>query len=196
MAPEVLNQRGRGAAADIWSFGIALFKMMTGRMPFRDETIGHLLADIEAKAYKRVMAEEMASRAYSDDNDVDAAAADADAATAGGDGDHTATSKTRRCARAATATPNVARMSMKVLELFDQIFNPDPTARPTAADLLDSNWFGNVGTTDSYTTRTNTSAGADNDTSTGTTTNHTQPRPSSPTTDELQKILSSRKPRG
>jgi len=66
MAPEVLNQRGRGAAADLWSFGVSLFKMLTGRMPFRHGTLGELIADIESEAYTTVMAEEMASRAYSD----------------------------------------------------------------------------------------------------------------------------------
>ena len=99
MAPEVLNQRARGAAADLWSFGVALFKMLTGRMPFRSGTLGELLADIEAETYTAVMADAVSKPAT----------------------------------------------SLNVLALFAQLFRRDPAQRPTAADLLESDWFGCVG---------------------------------------------------
>lgn len=35
MAPEVIDQRAYGRAADWWSAGVVLFKMYTGRLPFR-----------------------------------------------------------------------------------------------------------------------------------------------------------------
>ncbi|XP_042862136.1 ribosomal protein S6 kinase alpha-2-like isoform X2 [Penaeus japonicus] len=35
MAPEVVNRRGHNTAADWWSFGVLLFEMLTGALPFQ-----------------------------------------------------------------------------------------------------------------------------------------------------------------
>ncbi|VDD82125.1 unnamed protein product, partial [Mesocestoides corti] len=38
MAPEVVSRRGHGPAADWWSFGVLMYEMLTGSLPFRGET--------------------------------------------------------------------------------------------------------------------------------------------------------------
>jgi len=37
MAPEVVNRRGHDFSADWWSFGVLMFEMLTGRLPFQGE---------------------------------------------------------------------------------------------------------------------------------------------------------------
>lgn len=37
MAPEVVNRRGHNTAADWWSFGVLLFEMLTGALPFQGQ---------------------------------------------------------------------------------------------------------------------------------------------------------------
>ncbi|XP_014397899.1 PREDICTED: ribosomal protein S6 kinase alpha-2 [Myotis brandtii] len=47
MAPEVVNRRGHTQSADWWSFGVLMFEMLTGSLPFqgkdRKETMGLIL---------------------------------------------------------------------------------------------------------------------------------------------------------
>ncbi|GAB6032833.1 Ribosomal protein S6 kinase alpha-3 [Chamberlinius hualienensis] len=47
MAPEVVNRRGHTTAADWWSFGVLMFEMLTGALPFqggnRKETMNQIL---------------------------------------------------------------------------------------------------------------------------------------------------------
>ncbi|CAL1285721.1 unnamed protein product [Larinioides sclopetarius] len=47
MAPEVINRRGHTTAADWWSFGVLMFEMLTGSLPFRSsnkkETMNQIL---------------------------------------------------------------------------------------------------------------------------------------------------------
>ncbi|MCL4128655.1 UNVERIFIED_CONTAM: hypothetical protein GTU68_040688 [Idotea baltica] len=47
MAPEVVNRKGHNTAADWWSFGVLLFEMLTGALPFqgsnRKETMALIL---------------------------------------------------------------------------------------------------------------------------------------------------------
>ncbi|GAU98029.1 hypothetical protein RvY_09232 [Ramazzottius varieornatus] len=47
MAPEVVNRRGHGIAADWWSFGVLMYEMLTGALPFqganRKETMSQIL---------------------------------------------------------------------------------------------------------------------------------------------------------
>lgn len=38
MAPEVVNRKGHSFAADWWSFGVLMFEMLTGRLPFQGTT--------------------------------------------------------------------------------------------------------------------------------------------------------------
>lgn len=35
MAPEVVNRRGHSTAADWWSFGVLMYEMLTGALPFQ-----------------------------------------------------------------------------------------------------------------------------------------------------------------
>lgn len=37
MAPEVVNRRGHGITADWWSFGVLMYEMLTGSLPFQGE---------------------------------------------------------------------------------------------------------------------------------------------------------------
>ncbi|CAH1799748.1 unnamed protein product [Owenia fusiformis] len=47
MAPEVVNRKGHGTAADWWSYGVLMFEMLTGALPFqgsnRKETMTQIL---------------------------------------------------------------------------------------------------------------------------------------------------------
>uniref|UniRef100_T1JMJ2 non-specific serine/threonine protein kinase n=1 Tax=Strigamia maritima TaxID=126957 RepID=T1JMJ2_STRMM len=47
MAPEVINRRGHTTAADWWSFGVLMFEMLTGTLPFqganRKDTMNQIL---------------------------------------------------------------------------------------------------------------------------------------------------------
>lgn len=47
MAPEVVNRRGHGAAADWWSFGVLMYEMLTGTLPFngnsRKDTMNQIM---------------------------------------------------------------------------------------------------------------------------------------------------------
>lgn len=38
MAPEVVNRKGHSFAADWWSFGVLMYEMLTGSLPFQGTT--------------------------------------------------------------------------------------------------------------------------------------------------------------
>ncbi|KAM7538559.1 hypothetical protein Aperf_G00000048700 [Anoplocephala perfoliata] len=38
MAPEIVNRRGHSSAADWWSFGVLMYEMLTGTLPFHGDT--------------------------------------------------------------------------------------------------------------------------------------------------------------
>nr|CDS25290.2 ribosomal protein S6 kinase alpha 3 [Hymenolepis microstoma] len=38
MAPEIVNRRGHGPAADWWSFGVLMYEMLTGTLPFHGDS--------------------------------------------------------------------------------------------------------------------------------------------------------------
>ncbi|VEL43463.1 unnamed protein product [Protopolystoma xenopodis] len=38
MAPEVVNRRGHGTTADWWSYGVLMYEMLTGSLPFQGKT--------------------------------------------------------------------------------------------------------------------------------------------------------------
>ena len=37
MAPEVVNRKGHSFSADWWSFGVLMYEMLTGQLPFQGE---------------------------------------------------------------------------------------------------------------------------------------------------------------
>lgn len=46
MAPEIINADAIDARADIWSFGVMLFEMLTRRHPFKGDNLGQLVTNI------------------------------------------------------------------------------------------------------------------------------------------------------
>lgn len=51
-APEIVSGlKYHGAASDVWSCGVILFALLTGRLPFDDENIRHLLLKVQAGAF-------------------------------------------------------------------------------------------------------------------------------------------------
>ena len=42
MAPEVVNRKGHDFSADWWSFGVLMYEMLTGRLPFQVSPIYRL----------------------------------------------------------------------------------------------------------------------------------------------------------
>ena len=46
MAPEVVNGESADARADIWALGVMLYEMLSGRHPFFDGSINHLMVNI------------------------------------------------------------------------------------------------------------------------------------------------------
>ncbi|CUM68376.1 uncharacterized protein PRCAT00006099001 [Priceomyces carsonii] len=52
-APEIVSGlRYHGAASDVWSCGVILFALLTGRLPFDDENIRNLLLKVQAGSFE------------------------------------------------------------------------------------------------------------------------------------------------
>lgn len=52
-APEIVSGlKYHGAASDVWSCGVILFALLTGRLPFDDENIRNLLLKVQAGNYE------------------------------------------------------------------------------------------------------------------------------------------------
>ncbi|CAH2352957.1 serine/threonine-protein kinase Gin4p [[Candida] railenensis] len=61
-APEIVSGlKYHGAASDVWSCGVILFALLTGRLPFDDEHIRNLLLKVQAGTFE--MAEELSPEA-------------------------------------------------------------------------------------------------------------------------------------
>lgn len=53
LAPEVFGNLGYdGHVADIWSCGVILYALLTGHLPFEDETISKLIEKIVSARYE------------------------------------------------------------------------------------------------------------------------------------------------
>lgn len=51
-SPEIVNgEKYQGTATDIWSCGVILFALLTGRLPFDDKNVRHLLGKVKAGKY-------------------------------------------------------------------------------------------------------------------------------------------------
>jgi serine/threonine protein kinase len=53
VSPEIVNgQKYEGGATDIWSCGVILFALLTGRLPFDDKNVRHLLGKVRAGSFE------------------------------------------------------------------------------------------------------------------------------------------------
>ena len=52
ISPEVLAEEPSGPAADIWSFGVILFMLLTGLSPFKANSQLHTFENIASVSYK------------------------------------------------------------------------------------------------------------------------------------------------
>ncbi|KAM3185887.1 Ribosomal protein S6 kinase alpha-3 [Hymenolepis weldensis] len=50
MAPEIVNRRGHGPAADWWSFGVLMYEMLTGTLPFHGDSRKDTMTQIMKKS--------------------------------------------------------------------------------------------------------------------------------------------------
>jgi serine/threonine protein kinase len=135
MAPEVLQQRARGKASDMWSFGVCLFVMLTGKFPHRHGDLGELMADIASSTYVKVGAGVPLKK-----RSPMAPGGEAEDVHVLGD-EH----GNKEC--------NTARLTPALIDLFTLLFAVDPAARPTAAELVQMPWFvrgGSTTTQDEY----------------------------------------------
>jgi serine/threonine protein kinase len=51
MAPEILNGEPYTEAVDLWSLGVLMYILLSGRPPFYDESIAGLFSQIKKGAY-------------------------------------------------------------------------------------------------------------------------------------------------
>ncbi len=52
LAPEQLAGKGAGPHTDIWALGVLLYEMLTGSAPFKGDTLGDLLSQINAGTFE------------------------------------------------------------------------------------------------------------------------------------------------